>query len=148
MDSLESLSYPEDEAASRDTLAYRLKNAVEHFMVAKDEGGKLIGFVNGTASDEDQLTHQSMFKHVPNGKSLNIHSVVVVPELRRKGIALQMLLKYIQTQKQETSIQKIFLLTKSHLQNFYMKAGFTLVGPSAVHHGQEQWFEMTMTLRD
>jgi hypothetical protein len=30
----------------------------------------------------------------------------------------------------------------------YERAGFSLVGPSHVQHGAEQWLEMVQTLRD
>jgi len=116
-------------------------------MVARNAEGQIIGFVCGTASNEDKLTHESMFVHVYNGRNLNTHSVVVHPDLRRKGIALFMLQKYLQMQKEETQLENVFLLCKINLQTLYEKAGFTLVGPSAVHHGQEQWYEMRLRLK-
>jgi len=116
-------------------------------MVARNPEGLIIGFVCGTASNEDKLTHASMFTHVVNGRNLNVHSVVVHPDLRRKGIALFMLQKYLEMQKEETQIVNVFLLCKINLQTLYKKAGFTLVGPSAVHHGKEQWYEMRLDLK-
>jgi len=40
----------------------------------------------------------------------------------------------------------ILLLCKENLIPLYKGAGFTLVGPSSVVHGQEQWFEMRIQL--
>lgn len=142
---LEAQSYPPDEKASRETLKFRIENAIEHFRVIK-KGGEIIGFICGTASNEDGLSQQSMFSHVSHGKFLKIHSVVVQAEYRRRGIALAAVKYYLQNQKEENNIQKVLLLSKQHLIPLYQKAGFTLVGPSSVNHGEEQWYELTQNL--
>ena len=69
---LESESYPSDEAASKENLLYRLENASNLFLGLFDENEKIIGYVCGTLSNEEKLTHESMFQHQNNGgKFLN-----------------------------------------------------------------------------
>jgi N-acetylglutamate synthase-like GNAT family acetyltransferase len=72
---------------------------------------------------------------------LNIHSVVVHPNHRRKGFATLMLRDYIKA-IHRLDIALILLLTKHHLVGFYESCGFAMVGESHVQHGQEKWFEM------
>ena len=58
----------EDEAASPEGIAMRMKDAGAFFMV-REEGGKVVGFVNGTLSTSAELTHESMGKHEPDVSS-------------------------------------------------------------------------------
>ena len=62
---LEAKSYPEDEAASRKSLAFRLENAREYFLAAREgKSGELLGFVCGTLVPAKRLTHSSMSKSI------------------------------------------------------------------------------------
>ena len=42
------------------------------------------------------------------------------------------------------STMHVLLICKQYLQPLYAQAGFTLIGPSAVVHGQDPWFEMRL----
>jgi hypothetical protein len=68
-----------------------MKNAPEYFygafMDTNEHQNQLIGFVNGTLSSGPSLEHDSMTRHDPKGRTLCIHSVVIAPELRRRGYA-------------------------------------------------------------
>ena len=83
---LEAASYPADEAASRESLAARIAQAPECFLLAEDDAGDLLGFVCGTRSVDDTLTHANMGRHDPGGASLCVHSVVVAAPHRRRGV--------------------------------------------------------------
>ena len=51
--------------------------------------------------------------------------------------------RYVSAVARDTPrIDRILLLCKSHLIPFYTGCGFSLVGRSAVEHGQDTWFEM------
>jgi len=101
---LETMSYPADEAASPESLAYRLANAGEYFYgvygaraAAEDEasgGEELVGFICATVAASATLTHEAMETHDPRGSSLCIHSVVTAPACRRQGIARAALKAY------------------------------------------------------
>lgn len=133
---LESESYPEDEAATLDKIKFRLKYAPEYFYILKKDD-IIVGFVNGTCIKELTIHHESMSDHVPNGKSLVIHSVTIKKEFRRKGLALHMLKLYLAIMKESLlQLIKIFLLCKANLLSLYMQAGFTFVKISPVVHGK------------
>jgi predicted GNAT family N-acyltransferase len=139
--SLESTSYPADEAASLENLTYRLINAPQFFLAAY-RSGQLLGYVCSTATQYPTLTHESMFIHQPAGTLLCIHSVVVSPSLRRQGIATRMLKEYISMVKKQRQIRQVRLLCKYGLVGLYSSVGFQVVGPSSVVHGADQWIEM------
>jgi len=143
---LERDSYPPEEAASREKIEFRITNARDYFMVTK-LNGDIIGFVNGTLSREDKLTHESMSEHIPDGHSLNIHSVVVREDLRRRGIALKSLVNFTEHIKKLGTVHRILLIAKEHTVSLYQKAGYMLLGPSDVHHGGAQWYDLQMILK-
>lgn len=53
--------------------------------------GELVGFVCGTCSQGEELSHESMHLHDPTGQTLCIHSVAVTEKFRRRGFATAML---------------------------------------------------------
>ncbi|KIY97945.1 putative N-acetyltransferase [Monoraphidium neglectum] len=155
---LEAASYPEDEAATRDKLHYRISHAPEAFLVAvsssgggSGEGGaasaaqedEIIGYVCGTCSSAATLTHESMSRHEPEGRLLCIHSVCVAEARRRKGVATRLLRTYLSyVAASLPQLEEVRLLCKQQMVPLYGGVGFVLLGPSPVVHGQEQWLEM------
>ncbi|CUA78035.1 hypothetical protein RSOLAG22IIIB_13003 [Rhizoctonia solani] len=145
----ETAGYPADEAASLDALRYRQSVAPDFFLgayvptcVPTHRG--LIGFVVATLSPSPTLTHHSMETHEPEPKpsSVCIHSVCIGSAYRRQGIALKLLQEYLKRLEQMPDVARVLLICKAHLKPLYARAGFTEVGPSAVVHGQDPWFEM------
>lgn len=55
-----------------------------------------------------------------------------------------MLEDYIKVLRSTTGIRGVRLITHSHLQAMYERAGFTLVGESEVVHGPDKWWEMKL----
>lgn len=151
---MEAASYPADEMASAETLAYRLEHAGPFFkVVLSDEGAgsaapRVLGFVVGTLSVARELHHQAMFEHAPQGQYFCIHSVVTDASLRRRGLARAMLREYVSQVRQEqgAALKAMVLICKQPLVPLYQSCGFELVGPSAVVHGQDPWFECRLTL--
>ncbi|XP_045157930.2 uncharacterized protein LOC123524090 [Mercenaria mercenaria] len=143
---LESESYPADEAASYDMLVYRHTEAPD-LLLGGYLHGDLVGFICATRYHGKELTHESMNMHIPNGESVCIHSVVVRKDQRRKGIALQMLQEFVERVKAEqVDVARILLICKSNLIPLYTRAGFELVGKSAVVHGKDPWYELQISL--
>jgi hypothetical protein len=60
------LGYPEDEAASKDKIRYRVENASDYFYILF-LGDEPVGFVNGTLTDGETLEHDTMATHNPKG---------------------------------------------------------------------------------
>jgi predicted GNAT family N-acyltransferase len=138
---LESNSYPEDEKASEENLLYRLNNASDYFY-GIFENKKVIGYVCGTLSKNEKLTHESMFQHQSDGETLCIHSVVIEQSKRRKGLGIQMMKEYLNYVTKHENVKRILLLCKENLISFYQQCGFEFIGESNIVHGKEIWFEM------
>ncbi|KAL4236023.1 hypothetical protein ACF0H5_004410 [Mactra antiquata] len=147
MHSMESQSYPDDEAASYDMLVYRQTEA-PGLQLGCYLNGNMIGFVCATRYHGKTLTHESMGMHIPSGGSVCIHSVVVKKDHRRKGYALKMLHKFVdKVKKEEKNVTKILLICKSDLIPLYTRAGFVLNGKSDVVHGKDTWYELEIPLQ-
>ena len=145
---LEAESFPEDEMASKETITIRQREAGSYMYVVRNlKDNNLVGFVNGTLTTRNEIHHESMTCHEPNGQSLVIHSVTINPKLRRNGMASKMLLRYIdKIMNDQIEVKKILLLTKEYLVKFYESAGFKVIKLSDVEHGVDKWYEMSMTL--
>jgi len=147
---IESGSYPEDEAATRDKLELRIREAPEFFYGiyhATDEAETLCGFVCGTLTALKALTEEGMSTHEPAGTTLCIHSVVIERSLRRQGLATWMLKEYLRTIAESTKTERVLLICKDHLVGFYESCGFGKIGLSEVVHGQDPWYDMGLVIR-
>jgi ribosomal protein S18 acetylase RimI-like enzyme/uncharacterized protein YciI len=149
---IESVSYPADEAATREALEFRQAQATPYFRVATttsldDSVPTVIGFCCGTRCQE--FTEESMSTtHAPDGKLLAIHSVVVDEQYRRQGIATVMLNEYMESISSmnaaaaDDGLESTVLLAKSNLLSFYVNCGFSVLRPSPIVHGSELWYEL------
>lgn len=52
---VEAICFPKEEAATRESLAARLDAFGNWFFAAKDENGKIIGMIDGMATDEESI---------------------------------------------------------------------------------------------
>ena len=139
---MEAASYPSDEAASREGISMRIREAGDFFYAAREEPGtprgRILGFVNGTKAAGGRLTHETMSRHDAEGTLLCIHSVVVCGECRRRGIGSRMLREYVDAIRRAGLVREMRLLCKEHLIGFYEAAGFEYVSVSEVVHGADQ----------
>mmetsp|Transcript_28892 Transcript_28892/g.63632 ORF Transcript_28892/g.63632 Transcript_28892/m.63632 type:complete len:174 (+) Transcript_28892:44-565(+) len=142
---VESASYPEDEKASPESIHLRMHQVPHMFLVAFD-GPAVVGYICSTRSVEGTLTEESISHDAPSGKNVCIHSVCVAEQRRRQGLALKMLAKYKEhlASLGKDVCERALLMCKQNLVELYTKGGFTMVGPSPVVHGADQWFEMKM----
>eukprot|EP01105_Mastigella_eilhardi_P014777 TRINITY_DN3368_c0_g1_i1.p1 TRINITY_DN3368_c0_g1~~TRINITY_DN3368_c0_g1_i1.p1 ORF type:complete len:179 (+),score=47.06 TRINITY_DN3368_c0_g1_i1:51-587(+) len=158
---LEAASYPSNEAATREGMRMRLLRAAPFFrlllladlslpaaaMPAGELPGGVAGFVNGTLVAEGGLRKESMHEHAPEGTTLCIHSVVVHPSLRRRGVARAMLQAYLQqVATDQPQVNRVELLCKENNVGLYSSCGFVLQGVSPVNHGSSPWLAMSRTL--
>ncbi len=167
---LEQRSYPADEAAAPETMAWRRRAAPDLFLVAVErpappappqedhaqgQGGlraesarRVAAFVNGTLALGRALEHETMSSHEEGGSTLCIHSVVCAPGLRRQGLASALLRRYLEeVASSRPRVERALLLSKASLMRLYEAAGFLNRGPSKVAHGREQWYELSLELR-
>ena len=164
---LETASYPADEAASPARLAERASVAGEFFLGLFDVSAgaaraaadaPLVGFVCATAAPlAGGLTEAAMGAHDAAGELLCVHSVVVAPRWRRQGVASAMLRAYLRAVAggggggagagaTAPRVRACALIAKARLVGLYARAGFELVGQSAIVHGADPWFELRCDL--
>lgn len=142
---VEVASFPPDEAASLPGMTMRRDVAGSLFCwLRHSETGQVLGFCNATATCQNELTHDSMSHHEPDGRLICIHSVTVPPALRRKGIGLRMLLAYLDHVKALNCYSGAALICKADLISFYEQAGFVCRGESKVVHGKDTWYDCEM----
>ena len=79
---------------------------------------------------------------MPCADNVCIHSVVVDPQFRRKGIGSRIVRDYVSYLRKLAQFRVVTLLAKGHLVKFYESCGFVLVGVSPVVHGADKWFEL------
>lgn len=157
---IEKSSYPKDEAASKSSLQYRQHHAAPYFRCAligggpnalrsslvDDEDREVIGFICATRCHE--FVHESMSTHHSEGPLLAIHSVVVTEKHRRIGIATAMMKDYVEQMRSmpDDGVQKLVLMAKKELLSFYVDCGFSVIKPSAIVHGEDQWYDLELDL--
>ena len=95
---LESESFPEDEAATLASITMRCTEAGDFFFVLMHKSA-VIGFINGTLCEGEEILHDSMTEHVNTGSTLVIHSVTISSEYRRRGLAKSMLRLYVRRER-------------------------------------------------
>ncbi|GAA5984378.1 hypothetical protein JCM10908_003325 [Rhodotorula pacifica] len=151
---IETQGFPEDEAASLESLRYRQEHAGDYFLGAYEatsDGSTstsdkkdrlLVGYICATLTSHTTLTHDTMSTHEPSGGYIAIHSVCVAPSHRGKGIASSLLKEYIARFESTGGKKGALLIAHPELVPLYEKAGFTVVGSSAVVHGAKPWIEL------
>jgi predicted N-acetyltransferase YhbS len=147
---VESAGFPdEEEAASKESIKTRIKTFPQGFLVAELDG-RVIGIINSAATDKEDLADEELKKmvgHDPNGKSLVVFSLVVLPEYQKQGIARQLMLRFIE-EADRLGKKKILLMCKSNLIEYYERMGFSHVGLSSSTHGGAEWHEMGYFFKD
>lgn len=92
-------------------------------------------------SDTDEpLGHQEV------GRTIAIHSLVVSPEHRNKGLATVLMRSYVQRIKDSKIAERIALLAHQELVPFYKTFNFEDMGPSSCTFGGGGWNNMVSGL--
>ena len=143
--SVEAECFPPAEAATREELAARLKYYADHFWLMFD-GDKLIAFVDGFVSDEENLTDEMYAKaqlHNENGAWQMIFGVNTLPAYRNHGYAGELLKRAIADAKDQGR-KGLVLTCKDRLVHYYAKFGFENEGVSESVHGNIVWNQMRL----
>lgn len=144
---LEEQCYPPLEVAPRDFIEKRIEIYPDGFYVAELDG-EIVGMVNSGATHKDDITDEELkylIGHVRNGKNGVIFSLAVHPEHRGKGIARMLMDKIVEVSELKEK-QKIVLLCKDNLIEFYTSLGFSYGGPSSSNFGGYTWHQMQYEL--
>ncbi len=143
---IEQICFPPNEACSPKSMRERIATAPELFLVAEDkETGKLAGFLNGLSTDET-VFRDEFFTDVklynPNGKTVMLLSLAVLPEYRRQGLAGEIVNRYAEREK--VNHRKSLILTCLDAKvEMYKKFGFLDKGIANSAWGGEEWHEMS-----
>ena len=142
---IESICFPEAEAAKESDFQKRFDAFKENFIIAEDNG-KIIGFINGCTTDlpklPDELYHNVQL-HKKHGDYQTIFGLDVLPDYRRNGVAAQLMNYFIELSK-ERGKKGMVLTCKIHLIHYYEKFGFKHQGVSASEHGGAVWNDMVL----
>jgi ribosomal protein S18 acetylase RimI-like enzyme len=144
---IESICFPETEAASHKAFEERIKAFPECFLIA-EEYGLIIGFINGCVTNSSVIYDELFIStdgHLPNGNNIAIFGLDVIPEYRRKGIAAQLMDQFIVLAK-NTRRKSIILTCKYGLVHYYESFGYVNKNVSKSTHGGAEWFDMTLVL--
>lgn len=143
---IESICFPQAEAAEEYDIRDRFAAFSENFIVAVDDNGKVAGFINGCTTDKpelpDELYHDTKL-HKKDGAFQTIFGLDVLPEYRNKGVAAQ-LMNYLINISKERGKKGMVLTCKNHLIHYYEKFGYKHKGVSKSTHGGAVWNDMIL----
>ena len=132
---IEKICFPPNEACSE-----------KHM---KERTGKLAGFLNGIATDEEKFRDEFFTDaslNNPKGKKVMILGLDVLPEYRGQGLAREIVRCYLQ-REEEKGRKEIVLTCLDEKVEMYKRFGFVDLGMSDSVWGGEEWHEMTYYLR-
>lgn len=144
---VESVCFPEAEAATKDSFAQRIRIFSESFFVA-EKNGEIIGLINGCATDRKTICDE-MFEdascHKPNGLYQSVFGLDVKPEYQHQGAASRLMRHLIADAKQKGR-KGLILTCKERLIGFYEQFGYRNMGVSASAHGGAVWYDMILEI--
>lgn len=146
---IEAVCFPPHEACSEAQMKARIQKAPEMFLVAADRlTGKLVGFLNGLATEETKFRDEFFENaglHDPSGTCVMLLGLDVLPEYRKQGIARELMDQY--AKKEAARGRRLLLLTCLDFRvPMYERMGFLDLGISDSAWGGEQWHEMKRIL--
>ena len=146
---IEQICFPPNEACSRYHMIERANAAPDFFLVAIDkETGKMAGFLNGLATDEEKFRDEFFTEaslHNKKGKNVLLLGLDVLPEYRLQGLGRELVYEYCR-REQALGREKLILTCLDAKIRMYEKFGFKDLGLSASVWGGEAWHEMEIGL--
>lgn len=119
-------------------------------MAVDKSTGRLAGFLNGLATDEESFRDE-FFKdskmNKPDGKNIMLLGLDVLPEHRGKNLAREIMSTYVERETKKGR-KKLILTCLEHLVEMYKKMGYTDLGQANSTWGGESWHEMVYILND
>lgn len=143
---IEAACFPPAEAADRSALAARLAAYPDHFWLLL-AGDRPVGFVNGMATDQPDLTdemYENAALHRASGAWQMIFGLDVLPEWRRQGCGAR-LLRHAIAAAHAQGRRGLVLTCKARLVPYYAGFGFVNEGVSGSVHGGVTWYQMRLT---
>jgi len=141
---IERAGFTPAEAASDASMAQRIAQISDTFIVAKDDHGHVAGYIVGPASDNRYITDDLFATVTPNvttAKYQTVLSLSVAPETQGSGLGSQ-LLAHFATIAKAAHRRGITLTCLKRLVPFYEKNGYTNEGQAESEHAGEIWYNM------
>lgn len=144
---IEQICFPPNEACSPKAMTERIAKVPQLFLVAVDKStGKLAGFLNGVATDEEKFRDE-FFTDIDlcdeNGKNVMLLGLDVLPEYRGQGLARELVHRYSRREK-ANGRKKLFLTCLEQKVEMYKKFGLQDLGIADSIWGGEEWHEMVL----
>lgn len=142
---VEAECFPAAEAATEAEFEERLRCYGDHFWLLFEDG-KLISFVDGMVTDQEDLTDEMYERadlHKETGTWQMIFGVNTIPSCRRQGYAGHLLQQAIADAKAQGR-KGLVLTCKDALIPYYAKFGFVNEGVSESVHGNVVWNQMRL----
>lgn len=144
---IEQICFPPNEACSPKAMTERIAKVPQLFLVAIDKStGKLAGFLNGVATDEEKFRDE-FFTDIDlcdeNGKNVMLLGLDVLPEYRGQGLARELVYRYSRREK-ANGRKKLFLTCLEQKVEMYKKFGLQDLGIADSTWGGEEWHEMVL----
>ena len=144
---IEQICFPPNEACSPKAMTERIAKVPQLFLVAVDKStGKLAGFLNGVATDEEKFRDE-FFTDIDlcdeNGKNVMLLGLDVLPEYRGQGLARELVYRYSRREK-ANGRKKLFLTCLEQKVEMYKKFGLQDLGIADSTWGGEEWHEMVL----
>ena len=146
---VEKECFPAAEAATKEEFEQRLSHYADHFWLMFD-GDKLIAFVDGFVTDEEDLTDEMYAKaqlHNENGAWQMIFGVATLPAYQKMGCASKLMEHVVEDVKAQGR-KGIVLTCKESLIPFYEKFGYINEGKSMSKHGGAVWYDMRLVFEE
>lgn len=144
---IENLCFVKAEAATQEAFEKRLTIIPDSFFVA-EEGGKIIGLVNGPVIPSAFITDE-LFRDIQanpvSGGHQSILGLAVDPQYQKLGIAAK-LLSHMEKAAASKQRETVTLTCKEKYICFYEKLGYNNSGISASQLGGAAWFNMIKKL--
>lgn len=142
---LESICFPEAEAASAKAISERVQAYPDNFTLVEYKG-EIISVVDGPVTYEKDLTDEmysdTSFHH-EDGEWQMIFGVETHPSHRRKGVAELALRSFLEYAR-SIGCKGAVLTCKKELVHYYEKFGFINEGVSGSIHGGALWYQMRL----
>lgn len=146
---IEQICFPPNEACSEKNMKDRIAKAAELFLVAVDkETGKIAGFLNGLATDEDSFRDEFFTDadlYNSEGRNIMLLGLDVLPEYRGQGLAGELVNQYL-LREQKNNRQMLLLTCLQEKVKMYEKMGFRDEGIANSSWGGEEWHEMSCAI--
>jgi len=136
------------EGATKEKIKKRIQVYPEGFLVA-DLDGEVIGLINSASTNKRDISDEelkNMVGHEHNGKNIVIFSLAVLPKFQGRGASKLLMLEFIRVSK-KLGKEKILLICKRDLIEYYKKYDFAYIGKSKSKHGGFDWYEMCLELK-